>query len=119
MNANKTMLCECTVIHTDTVNKLNEKMPAGDSLARLADLYKNFADTTRVKILWALSVDEICVCDLAAAFEMSVSAVSHQLKILRMSNLIKFRKAGKVVYYSLADDHVKSILLQGFEHCNE
>ena len=91
-------------------------MPHGNDFFELAGLYKAFSDPTRVKILWALHCHVMCVCDLAALLNMTKSAISHQLKTLRMSNLVKFQKQGKVVYYSLADDHVKDIFEKGFEH---
>ncbi len=112
-------VCDCTVIHTETVAGVSNQMPDFERLSELSDLFKNFADATRVKILWALGINEMCVCDLAYLFNMTKSAVSHQLKILRMSNLVKFRKDGRVVYYSLSDAHVQSILAEGFEHVNE
>ena len=110
---------DCEVIHQDIVDKVKVLMPAGNEFYDLADLYKMFADSTRVKILWALSVSEMCVCDLAALIGMTKSAVSHQLKSLRLATLIRSRKEGKVVFYSLADDHVKDILEKGFEHILE
>ena len=88
-------------------------------LCDLAELFKIFGDSTRVKILHALEKHELCVCDLANLLSMTKSAISHQLQSLRLSNLVKFRKEGQVVYYSLADDHVKAILDIGFEHIFE
>ena len=111
--------CDCEVIHEDAVKQVRESMPGQDDFYDLANLYKMFADTTRVKILWALSCNEMCVCDLAVLLEMTKSAVSHQLKLLRLSNLVKYEKQGKNVFYSLADDHVKDIFEKGFEHINE
>lgn len=111
--------CDCSVIHSEIIEHVRQQMPENEKLFDLSELYKNFSDSTRVKILWALSLHEMCVCDLAALFQMTISAVSHQLKILRMSDLVRFRKNGKVVYYSLADNHVESILAQGFDHINE
>ena len=108
--------CDCDVIHEEVVAHVRGMMPPMDDFFRLAGLYKAFSDPTRVKILWALHCHEMCVCDLAALLNMTKSAISHQLKTLRMSNLVKFQKQGKVVYYSLADDHVKSIFEKGFEH---
>ncbi|MCL2003523.1 MAG: metalloregulator ArsR/SmtB family transcription factor [Oscillospiraceae bacterium] len=108
--------CDCEVIHEDVVNQVRGRMPPGSEFHRLADLYKMFSDPTRVKILWALHCQEMCVCDLAVLLNMTKSAISHQLKSLRLSNLVKFQKQGKVVYYSLADDHVKDIFEQGFAH---
>ena len=108
--------CDCEAIHEDVVNQVHEQMPPGNVFFDLANLYKTFSDPTRVKILWALHCHEMCVCDLSALLNMTKSAISHQLKSLRMSNLVKFQKQGKVVYYSLADDHVKDIFEKGFDH---
>ncbi|HHU74808.1 MAG TPA: helix-turn-helix transcriptional regulator, partial [Clostridiales bacterium] len=85
----------------------------------LADFFKVFGDSTRIKILWALDREDMCVCDLAVLLGMTKSAISHQLKTLRQARLVKYRKKGKVVIYSLADDHVKNILEVGFEHIGE
>jgi len=108
--------CDCEVIHEDVVNQVNKMMPPREDFFNLANLYKTFSDPTRVKILWALHCHEMCVCDLAVLLNMTKSAISHQLKSLRMSYLVKYQKQGKVVYYSLADDHVKDIFEKGFEH---
>ncbi len=94
-------------------------MPDKRSFDYLAALYKAFSDPTRVKILWALKCHEMCVCDLAVLLNMTKSAISHQLKTLRLSNLVKYDRQGKVVYYSLADSHVLEILACGFDHVNE
>ena len=94
-------------------------MPADRDFYDLANLYKMFADNTRVRILWALSCEEMCVCDLAVLLGLSKSAVSHQLKLLRLTNLVKYNKQGKVVYYSLADNHVRDVFEKGFEHIHE
>ncbi|MDR0323483.1 MAG: metalloregulator ArsR/SmtB family transcription factor [Treponema sp.] len=94
-------------------------MPANEDLYDLANLYKMFSDGTRIKILFALSCNPMCVCDLASLLGMTKSAISHQLKLLRLSNLVKYSKQGKVVYYSLADDHIKDIFEKGFEHIKE
>lgn len=115
----KQTVCDCEVIHGHVVNSVREKMYAKEEYGKLANLYKMFSDGTRVQILWALEQSEMCVCDLAVLLGMTKSAISHQLKSLRLSNLVKFRKEGQVVYYSLADDHVKEILDKGFEHINE
>jgi ArsR family transcriptional regulator len=101
------------------VERVRAAMPGGDGFYRLANLYKMFADNTRVKILWALSCESMCVCDLAVLLGMTKSAISHQLKSLRLTNLVKYDKQGKVVYYSLADSHVKDIFEKGFEHISE
>ena len=111
--------CDCEMIHEDVVERVRGAMPDGGVFYALANLYKMFADGTRVKILWALSHEEMCVCDLAVLLGMTKSAISHQLKSLRMSNLVKYNKLGKVVYYSLADSHVKDIFEKGFEHISE
>lgn len=108
--------CDCDVIHHDAVDHVKQMMPDMDMCQRLALLYKMFGDETRIRILHALEQRELCVCDLCVVLGMTKSAVSHQLKALRMTNLVKFRKAGQVVYYSLADDHVKDILTIGLEH---
>lgn len=115
----KQPICDCEAIHEDVVNGVRKHMSAKEDYNKLANLYKMFADGTRVQILWALERSEMCVCDLAALLGMTKSAISHQLKSLRLSNLVKYRKEGQVVYYSLADDHVKEILGRGFEHINE
>ena len=108
--------CDVDAIHEEVVSRVSGMMPASTDFFDLAELYKTFSDPTRVKILWALNCHEMCVCDLAVLLNMTKSAISHQLKTLRMSNLVKFQKLGKVVYYSLADDHVKDIFEKGFEH---
>ena len=115
----ETFACDCEVIHEDVVERVRTAMPAGENFYDLANLYKMFADNTRVKILWALSCESMCVCDLAVLLGMTKSAISHQLKSLRLSNLVKYDKQGKVVYYSLADSHVKDIFEKGFEHISE
>jgi len=114
-----TTQCDCEVIHQDIVNKVGELMPTDESVTKLTNLYKMFSDPTRLKIMWALLCNEMCVCDLAVLLNMTKSAISHQLKSLRTTNLVKFRKEGKVVYYSLSDDHVKDIFEKGFEHIFE
>jgi ArsR family transcriptional regulator len=111
--------CDCGIIHEDVVERVRNAMPEGKDFHDLANLYKMFADNTRVRMLWALSCEAMCVCDLAALLGMTKSAISHQLKSLRLTNLVKYDKQGKVVYYSLADDHVKDIFAKGFEHVRE
>lgn len=113
------MTCDCDVIHEEIVGKVKALMPAGKDFYDLASLFKMFSDSTRLKILWALNCNEMCVCDLAVLLDMTKSAISHQLKSLRLSNLVKFRKQGQIVYYSLADSHVKDIFDKGFEHIHE
>jgi ArsR family transcriptional regulator len=113
------VFCDCEVIHEDVTERVRAAMPAGEDFDKLAVLYKMFADNTRLRILWALSREEMCVCDLAFLLGMTKSAISHQLKSLRLSNLVKFRKQGQIVFYSLADSHVEDIFEKGFEHINE
>lgn len=111
--------CECEIIHEELVNKVKSTFPKDEMIFDLADFYKIFGDTTRVKILYALDKSELCVCDISALLGMSVSAVSHQLRTLRESDLVRTKRQGKVIYYSLADDHVKSILECGIDHISE
>ena len=112
-------VCEGVFIHEDTVQRVRGAMPELADFYDLANLYKMFADSTRLKVLWALSCDTLCVCDLAALLGMTKSAISHQLKSLRLANLVKYDRQGKIVYYSLADDHVKDIFEKGFDHIHE
>lgn len=111
--------CDCEIIHEETVNAVREKLLAQEAYSDLALLYKLFGDATRLKILHALELEEMCVCDLAALLGVTKSAVSHQLKSLRLARLVKYRKEGQVVFYSLADDHVKKIIDMGYEHIAE
>ena len=111
--------CSTVMIHEDAVNEVKEKMPVDETFFELAEFFKVFGDSTRIKILWALFTSEMCVCDIAALLNMTQSAISHQLRVLKQAKLVKNRKDGKVVYYSLDDDHIKSILDQGIEHINE
>ena len=108
--------CNCNIIHEDTVSRVKDLLPKDEVLYDLAELFKAFGDSTRVKLLCALFESDMCVCDLAAVLGISQSAVSHQLRTLKASRLVKFRRDGKVVYYSLDDEHIKSIFNQGFEH---
>ena len=119
MQTDKKYSCDCDVIHEETVAGVRAAMPDSKSFYDLANLYKMFADYTRVKILWALSRENMCVCDLAVLLDMTKSAISHQLKSLRLANLVKYDKRGKIVFYSLADSHVKDIFEKGFEHAGE
>ena len=111
--------CEYIHIHQDIVDKVNENMPAEEVLFDLAEFFKVFADSTRIKILYVLLQSEMCVCDLAACLGMTHSAISHQLRVLKAYNLVKPRKQGKVVYYTLADSHVTALLDTGLDHINE
>jgi ArsR family transcriptional regulator len=124
MNARKNVkkdapVCDCDVIHGKLVERVRKTMPDEEVFYDLADLYKMFSDTTRVRILWALSGAEMCVCDIAVLLGMTKSAISHQLRALRLANLVKYRRRGKTVSYSLADSHVKDIFEKGFEHIRE
>ena len=112
-------VCDCNVIHADLVKRVRKHMPRDEDFYDLADLYKMLSDSTRVRILWALFREEMCVCDIAVLLNMTKSAISHQLKSLRLANLVKYDKRGKEVYYSLADNHVKDIFKKGFEHIRE
>ena len=111
--------CDCDAIHQDILDTVARDMPEKRSFHQLANLFKAFSDPTRARILWALKCHEMCVCDLAVLLNMTKSAISHQLKHLRLSNLVKLERDGKVVFYSLADDHVLDILACGFDHVNE
>lgn len=113
------ILCDCDVIHADVVNAVKRNIPDEDELYDLSDFFKVLGDSTRVRIMWALDENEMCVCDLAVLLNMTKSAISHQLRSLRDANLVKYRRDGKVVYYSLSDDHVKSIFEKGLEHIRE
>ena len=115
----QTFSCDCEVIHEDIVKDVRAKLQSKNDYIELAALFKMFGDGTRVQILHALEQSEMCVCDLAVLLGVTKSAVSHQLKALRMANLVKFRREAQVVYYSLADDHVKEIIDMGFDHLNE
>ena len=118
-NNEKVEHCNCDIIHEDVVTRVKETMPQEEILYDLAEFFKVFGDSTRIKILWTLEEAEMCVCDIACLLNMTQSAISHQLRVLKQANLVKFRKEGKVVYYSLNDDHVKSILEQGLTHISE
>ena len=111
--------CECHEVHKDLITQISSRMPDEDELYDLAELFKVFGDSTRIRILSVLIGEELCVCDLAEVLGMNQSAVSHQLKILKQARLIKNRREGKQVYYSLADDHVTTILAMGLEHIEE
>lgn len=108
----------CGVEHPKANIDLNQ-IPREDSLYDLAEFYKVFADVTRIKILYVLKQGEMCVCDIWQALGLTQSAVSHQLRTLKQMKLVKYRKEGKAIYYSLADDHILSILSQGYEHIME
>ena len=111
--------CDYIHAHEDIIAKVNETMPDEEILYDLAELFKIFGDSTRIKILYVLFEAEMCVCDIAQLLNMTQSAISHQLRALKQSKLVKYRREGKTVFYSLADDHVRSILDQGMERVAE
>ena len=112
-------VCDCDVIHEDIVNEVRSNLSTKEEYVELASLFKMFGDGTRVQILHALEQHEMCVCDLAVLLGLTKSAISHQLKSLRLAKLVKYRREGQNVYYSLADDHVKKMIDIGFEHLAE
>ena len=105
--------------HEAAVRELTARLPSENRLDMLVELFKIFGDSTRIKILYVLHEGELCVCDIAAVLSMTQSAVSHQLRILRHNRLIKSRRSGKNIYYSLADEHVHTIISMGIEHIDE
>lgn len=111
--------CEENIIHNDLVKLVREKLPAENDMQDLAELFKIFGDTTRIRILFVLFEAEVCVCDLAETLGMTQSAISHQLKMLKSAGLVRARRRGKSVFYSLADDHVRTIIAQGWDHIME
>lgn len=112
-------VCGFMHVHEDKVEHVQRNMPDEGTLSQLADLYKVFGDGTRIRILYVLFESEVCVCDIARLLGMTQSAVSHQLRILKQASLIKSRRDGKTVFYSLADDHVTTLLRMGVEHVTE
>ena len=111
--------CEVIQIHEDVVERVSKLIPPDKTLYDLADFFKVFADSSRIKILYALMNAEMCVCDLASALGMSQSAISHQLRVLKQQDLVRYRKDGKSVFYTLSDDHIRTIMCQGFNHITE
>ena len=111
--------CEYICVHEGIVQSVKDSMPDEDTLFDLSELFKLFGDSTRIKILYCLFASEMCVCDIATLLEMSQSAISHQLAVLKRSKLVSARREGKTVFYALADDHVRTILNQGIEHVTE
>lgn len=116
---NKITVCDCDAIHAEIVSKVKLSMLEEETIYDLADFFKVFGDSTRLKMLWALNKSEMCVCDLAVVLNMTKSAVSHQLRALKELNLVKFRREGKNVFYSLADKHIQDIFEKGLEHIQE
>ena len=113
------LCCEEVHVHENLVDRSREGMPDEDIMVDLAELFKVFGDSTRVRILYALFDAELCVCDIAMLLNMNQSAISHQLRILKGAGLVRNRRDGKSIFYSLADGHVKTILSQGMEHVTE
>ena len=111
--------CDAVEVHENLLKIVNETMPEETELYDLAELFKVFGDSTRIRILFVLFEAEVCVCDLAAALQMTQSAISHQLRILKQNKLVKSRREGKSIFYSLADGHVRTIINQGLEHIEE
>ncbi len=116
---NHSEMCECDCIHTDAVAHVKEVMEDTEVLYAVSDFFKVMSDSTRMRIMAALDNEELCVCDLSEVLGMTKSAVSHQLKVLKDAKLVKFRRDGKNVYYTLKDNHVKTILEMGIEHIKE
>ena len=111
--------CDYIHVHEDIVKNVQEHMPQEEELRDLADFFKVFGDTTRIRILYTLFQSEMCVCDLAQPLDMTQSAISHQLRVLKQMKLVANRREGKTVFYSLADSHIKTIMNQGMEHIRE
>lgn len=118
-NSFESICCELMHVHEEIVKKVQEEMPEEDVLFDLSELFKTFGDSTRIRILYCLFASEMCVCDIATLLNMTQSAISHQLSVLKKSKLIKSRRDGKVIFYSLADGHVRTILNQGIDHVSE
>jgi ArsR family transcriptional regulator len=116
---NEKLQCDCTVVQRDVVEKVRSIMPPEENLYDLAEFFKVFGDSTRIKIIWALVEEEMCVCDIAFLLNMTHSAISHQLRVLKQSRLVKPRREGKNIFYSLDDQHIEAIFKQGLDHINE
>ena len=115
----KDSMCDCNVIHKDIVEKALKNRPDEVTLLKLSEVFKLIGDLTRIKILWCLDNNEMCVCDIANVLNMSKSSISHQLGTLRRSGIVKCRKVGKEVFYSLDDEHVREIYQIGKQHIEE
>ena len=112
-------ICDCCEVHENLLQIVNKTLPEENELYDLAELFKVFGDSTRIRILFVLFEAEVCVCDLAKALNMTQSAISHQLRILKQNKLVKSRRDGKSIFYSLADEHVRTVIAQGREHIEE
>lgn len=113
------MTCDVHLVHADAIEKYKENAPDENELYDLAELFKVFGDSTRIRILYVLFEEDVCVCDIAEILGMTQSAISHQLKILKNGRLVKGRREGKQIIYSLADEHVRTIISMGREHIEE
>jgi DNA-binding transcriptional ArsR family regulator len=118
-NSNDDDMCQTSCVHENEVARSRSKMPEEHSLAELGDFFKTFGDSTRVRIVSALISGELCVCDIAATLDMTVSAVSHQLRVLRQAKIVRTRRDGKQIYYSIEDHHVAALFTLGLEHIRE
>lgn len=119
MSNNEISTCDCEVIHEEVINEVKKEMIQEEILMDVSDFFKVLGDSTRAKIMFALDKREMCVCDLAVLLNMTKSAISHQLRVLRDENLVSFRKEGKMVYYFLADNHVRDVFEKAIEHVTE
>lgn len=119
MNKEPIELCEVNVIHEDVLARVKARIPDEEPVYEVSELFKVFGDSTRARIICALNIEEMCVCDLAALLNMTQSAISHQLRLLKVSRIVKSRKQGRVVYYSLDDAHIGQIFAMAFEHIME
>ena len=117
--SNEKELCDYLHVHSEIVEDVNRQMPSEEVLFDLSELFKVFGDSTRIRILYCLFVSEMCVCDIATLLNMTQSAISHQLSVLKRNKLVKSRRDGKTIFYSLADAHVRTMLDQGVEHVTE
>ncbi len=111
--------CDCNIIHEEVVQRVKDKMPEEEQLYDLSEFFKVFGDSSRIKIIWALFEEEMCVCDIAYLLNMTQSAVSHQLRVLKQARLVKPRREGKNMFYSLDDEHIAAIFKEGLSHINE
>lgn len=118
-NQTEVECCEEHIVHTDAVRQARSTMLGDEITSAASDFFKAFSDKTRLRILTALAIEELCVCDIASLLGMSQSAISHQLRFLKQARLVKSRKDGKTVYYALCDDHIQTILAQGIAHVQE
>jgi DNA-binding transcriptional ArsR family regulator len=119
MFMNQEDVCQIKVINKKKVNKVKKQLMKEEIFLDISETFKTLGDKTRIKILYSLSKEELCVCDISTVIEMSTSLVSHQLRLLRDKKLVKYRKQGKSIFYSLDDDHVVELLKMAFEHVNE